>query len=1041
MCAKKEKEVTNTRNEVRIESQAHVENRSPPGLKGSNGCRTKEFADLYDAILRNMQVGLDVWCLQNAEDPTSFSLIFSNNAAEQLTGTLMKDVLGKSLKDVYPGAVNAGFAKSCANIIRSGKAKFFGEILYRAQRMVAGPFSVNGFRLFSNCVGVTFEKAAGRRKAEERIEKLNECFLRFRVDPDWNINCLVALCGELLGADCALYNRLDQGSLCSLGQWNTPPDFDAVDKPEGQICNDVIKRVGGEIVTVRNLSKTVYAKTDPNVNRYRLQTYVGKAVKLGGVNIGSLCVVYQKDVDLSEEDRKLLELLAAIIGVEEERRETLLHVQNSEEKFRVIMASAMDAIVLIDDKCRVSYWNPAAERIFGYTFSEAMHKDMVKLLVPKRFHQELQKMVEQLRKTDKELYGVNVEFLTKRKNGEEFPVEFSLSVLHLDRKMHYIGIIRDVTERNRMERALKEDEEKYRGISGKLESLMKSSATILRTTDMHRRLRTIAEAVREQGWERVVISLRDENMNTTDIVSSGLTQKEEDYLKKHQAPGHVWQQRLSSMFERYRLGEFYYLPWSDPLVREQFKDTLSSKILKTETVDWNPDDLLYVPLRLPSGLVVGIMSMDDPKDGRRPTKESLAPLELFAHQAAGAIENARLIQQLNNAKSQLEGYTEHLEEKVKERTRDLKESEERLRSIFVASPDAVTATDLNGNIVECNKQTVKTHGYSSRSELIGKNALVLIAKKDHGRALENLEKTLDEGFVRNLEYTFATKDGREFPAELSASVVKDASGKNIGFVAITKDITGRKQMEQQLFKTERLAAIGELAAMIGHDLRNPLTGIVGATYYLKTKLGLKMDPKAREMLEIIEKDIEYSNKIINDLLDYSRDTKLEVTEITPKELTREALALVALPRNVQVINLTGNEPKMKADIDKLKRTFVNIIRNAFDAMPAGGTLTIRCRKLDGNIDFTFADTGVGMTKDVLEKLWRPLFTTKAKGMGFGLPICKRIIEAHGGKITAESTVSKGSTFTVTIPIEPKIDGGKQVWVEMPESLSSMTTKA
>lgn len=396
------------------------------------------------------------------------------------------------------------------------------------------------------------------RKAEERIEKLNECFLRFRVDPDWNINCLVALCGELLGGDCALYNRLDQGSLCSVGQWNTPPDFNAVDKPEGHICNDVIKRVGGEIVLVRNLSQTMYAKTDPNVNRYKLQTYIGKAVKLGGINIGSLCVVYQKDVDPSEEDRKLLELLAAIIGVEEERRETLLHIQDSEEKFRVIMASAMDAIILVNDKRQISYWNPAAERIYGYTFSEAIGKDAVELLAPKRFHQEIEKMVKQLRKTDKELrHGTNAEFLARRKNGEEFPVEFSASVLHLNGKWHFVGIIRDITERNRMERAMKEDEAKYRGISGKLESLMKSSATILRTTDMHKRLRTIAEAVREQGWGRVVISLRDENLNTTDIVSAGLTQKEEDYLKKHQAPGHVWQKRLSSMFERYHLGEFY----------------------------------------------------------------------------------------------------------------------------------------------------------------------------------------------------------------------------------------------------------------------------------------------------------------------------------------------------------------------------------------------------------------------------------------------------------------------------------------------------
>jgi signal transduction histidine kinase len=325
--------------------------------------------------------------------------------------------------------------------------------------------------------------------------------------------------------------------------------------------------------------------------------------------------------------------------------------------------------------------------------------------------------------------------------------------------------------------------------------------------------------------------------------------------------------------------------------------------------------------------------------------------------------------------------------------------------------------------------------------LIGKNSLILIAKKDHETAVRNLKNTLEDGLIKNMEYTFITKDGREFPAELSASVVKDASGKKVGFVAITKNITGRKQMEQQLFKSERLAAIGELAAMIGHDLRNPLTGIIGAAYYLRTKASLKMDPKAREMLEIIEKDIAHSNKIINDLLEYSHEIKLEVTETTPKQLAREAFALVTVPENVQVINLAEDEPKLKVDVDKLTRTFANVIKNAFDAMPVGGTLTVRCKRQDGNLDFIFGDTGVGMSKEVLDKIWSPLFTTKAKGMGFGLPICKRVIEAHGGKISVESAVGKGSTFTVTVPIEPRVDGGEQIWAKMPESLSSMMTKA
>lgn len=580
----------------------------------------------------------------------------------------------------------------------------------------------------------------------------------------------------------------------------------------------------------------------------------------------------------------------------------------------------------------------------------------------------------------------------------------------------------------------KKFEEKYRNISKRLESLMKSSAVMLRTMDMRERLKTIAEAVREQGWGRVVISLRDENLNTIDVVTGGLTQQEEDYLKGHQAPGDVWRKRLSSMFERYRVGEFYYLPWSDPVVQEQFKYALTSKVPKKETVDWDPDDLLFVPLRLPTGQVVGIMSIDDPKDGRRPTKNSLAPLELFAHQAAVAIENAKLLQQVKE-------YAQHLEEKVEERTKDLRKSEEKLRGIFDVSRDAVALTDLKGNMVDCNPATSRMHGHPSKAELIGKNGLELIAPKDQQRAMENMRRTVEQGETENIEYTLLTKDGREFPAEVSASVIRDTKGNPQFFVTVTRDITERKLMEQQLFKSERLAAIGELAAMVGHDLRNPLTGISGAAYYLKTKFGQKMDANGKEMLAIIEKDIGYSNKIINDLLEYSGETKLDLTESNLRSIVKEALSVVKVPKNIQVVNLTEDHPKMEVDVDKLKRAFVNIIRNAVDAMPNGGRFTIKSKRSEASLEIAFTDTGVGMKKGSLEKLFTPLFTTKARGMGFGLAICKRFIEAHGGKISVKSTSGKGTTFIITIPIKSKIEEGEKVWVNMPEYLLSTTTKA
>ncbi len=208
--------------------------------------------------------------------------------------------------------------------------------------------------------------------------------------------------------------------------------------------------------------------------------------------------------------------------------------------------------------------------------------------------------------------------------------------------------------------------------------------------------------------------------------------------------------------------------------------------------------------------------------------------------------------------------------------------------------------------------------------------------------------------------------------------------------------------------SQRLAAIEELAGMIGHDLRNPLTGIATAIYYLKTKYASAMDAKGVEMLRIIEDDVTYSNKIINDLLDYSRSIHLELRETNPRLLTEKSLSLLKVPENVQLVNETEDQPELTVDVEKLKRVFSNIMKNAFDAMPDGGVLRIESRKSMENIEFIFGDTGIGMSKETLEKIWTPLFTTKAKGMGFGLPITKRLVEAHGGSISVASTLGRGN---------------------------------
>ena len=251
-----------------------------------------------------------------------------------------------------------------------------------------------------------------------------------------------------------------------------------------------------------------------------------------------------------------------------------------------------------------------------------------------------------------------------------------------------------------------------------------------------------------------------------------------------------------------------------------------------------------------------------------------------------------------------------------------------------------------------------------------------------------------------------------------------------------------KQTQAKLVKSERLATIGELAAMVGHDLRNPLTGIMGAAYYLKAKHGTEIGGKGKEMLETIEKALIHSNKIINDLLEYSRDLKLEFTETIPKTMLQSALSSLEVPEKIQIVDATENEPLVKAETEKIRNVFVKIIQNAIDAMPEGGTLTIKSRKVKDNLEIAFKDTGTGMPEETLSKLKGgvQLFTTKAKGMGLGLPICRRLAEAHGGKISVKSAIGKGTTVTVTIPVNPElVDEGEEKWIFSESMLSAITS--
>jgi PAS domain S-box-containing protein len=313
------------------------------------------------------------------------------------------------------------------------------------------------------------------------------------------------------------------------------------------------------------------------------------------------------------------------------------------------------------------------------------------------------------------------------------------------------------------------------------------------------------------------------------------------------------------------------------------------------------------------------------------------------------------------------------------------------------------------------------------------------------------------------EYAFTGIDGNPMWAELIVTPLKDENGNIIAALELTVDITEKKLLENKLkmysekleqlvakrnrqlqlaqtklVKAEKLAAIGELAGMVGHDLRNPLSAIRNATYYLRVKQNTVSNNIKQEMLEIVDKAISRADKIINDLLDYSREIHIETTDFSIRSILKEALSHLQIPGSIKIEDETLEDSWVSADKDRLVRVFINLIKNAVEAMPQGGTLKVKSTRRGDYVRISFADTGLGMSKEDLSKLFIPLVTTKAQGMGFGLAVCKRFVEAHGGKITVKSTQGKGSVFTVALPIQPQCKFELKTLINLPANNHNLT---
>jgi PAS domain S-box-containing protein len=334
-------------------------------------------------------------------------------------------------------------------------------------------------------------------------------------------------------------------------------------------------------------------------------------------------------------------------------------------------------------------------------------------------------------------------------------------------------------------------------------------------------------------------------------------------------------------------------------------------------------------------------------------------------------------------------------------------------NIIAAMPDPLILASAEGKIVRVNEAFIEGTGYT-QEEVSGKQLCEMFLDRDSAEKIfAEFGQTKE---IKGYETVFVNKSGKKRDVLISVSVVRDKNSEELGFACVMHDVTESKQIAAKLVISERFASIGQVAGMVGHDLRNPLSSISAATYYLKNHYSEKMDETGKEMIAAIEKSVNYSNNMIKDLLEYSREIKLEREVTTPRRLIDNAFSMVNVPPHVKIVDDCSDTPQLNLDVAKASRVFVNLITNAFDAMPNGGTLTVKAKTKPQAVEFELTDTGIGIPAESMDKLGTPLFTTKSKGMGLGLPICKRIIEAHDGKIQVESEHGKGTTFKITLPI-------------------------
>lgn len=390
----------------------------------------------------------------------------------------------------------------------------------------------------------------------------------------------------------------------------------------------------------------------------------------------------------------------------------------------------------------------------------------------------------------------------------------------------------------------------------------------------------------------------------------------------------------------------------------------------------------------------------------------------------------------------------------------LKESEEKFRNIFDQARDIIFTVGQDTLYTSLNAAFEKITGWS-RDEWLGKSFAPILHPEDLSKAVSIMQRLLQGETVEMFELRVRKKSGDFFIGEFTVAPVKQ--GETVIALGHVRDISERKldeekiriltgnlelkvqertrqliEAQDELVRREKLAILGQLSGSVGHELRNPLGVISNAVYFLQTVMP-DAEERVKEYLGIIKSEVSAAERIITDLLDFTRTKTPQFESVQVSELINRGLAKCIFPENIALqLDLSETLPMVKVDPLHMEQIMQNLVTNAIQAMSDGGELRISAKKWigglgsgvrekepipspqsslpDGNfIEISVADTGGGIAPEIMSRLFQPLFSTKARGIGLGLIVSKNLAEANGGRIEVESRLGKGTTFTLILP--------------------------